>query len=102
MTVPRPVLALLAAIGFASGCSPAPQGPWQKPGADEPTSARDTANCRTEAQAEALRRYPYGAASAGFDATGAVSGQQRDSANRATVEAARFNACMTARGYSRT
>ena len=96
------LVALLATVGIAvAGCAATPPGPWQKPGADEQTSARDTANCRTEAQAEALQRYPYSASSAGFDATGAVGGQQRDAVNRSTVEAARFNACMREKGYSR-
>lgn len=96
------MIALLAAVGVAlSGCAATPPGPWQKPGVNEQTSARDTANCRTAAQAEALRRYPYAAGSAGFDAAGAVGAQQRDDINRTTVEAARFNQCMREKGYSR-
>ena len=92
---------LLAAIGLGlAGCS-TPLGPWQKPGADQQTIDRDTFSCRTEAQAEALRRYPYSAGSPGLGAAGIVAAQQRDDSDRATVEAARFNDCMAERGYRR-
>ena len=96
------ILAGLAASSLAIGCAAQPSGPWQKPGADEQTLARDAASCRTVAQADALRRYPYSGGPAGLGAGGAVAMQQSDAANRSAVEAARFNACMLAKGYSRS
>ena len=96
------VLAGLAASVFAVGCAAQPAGPWQKPGGDEQTLARDAASCRNVAQAEALRRYPYSGGPAGLGAGGAVAMQQSDAANRSAVEAARFNGCMLAKGYSRS
>ena len=95
------ILAGLAASSLAIGCAAQPSGPWQKPGADEQTLARDAASCRSVARTEALRRYPYSGGPAGLGAGGAVAMQQSDAANRSAVEAARFNACMLAKGYSR-
>jgi hypothetical protein len=106
------LIGLLAASGLgASGCSgaaptpaqaPAPaSASWQKPGADGQTISRDTFACRTEAQATALRRYPYSADSPTLGAGGMIASQQHDDTNRATVEAARFNECMLERGYKR-
>ena len=95
---------LLAGLGLLAGigCSTAAPGPWQKPGADPQTVDRDTANCRTAAQAEALKRTPYSAGPAGLWAGGIVAAQQRDVTDRATVETAQFNDCMAARGYRRS
>jgi hypothetical protein len=101
-------IALLARLGVlaattvgAMGCSSAAPGPWQKPGADQQAIDRDAANCRTAAQAEALRRYPYSAGSVGLGAAGIVAAQQNDSTDRAMVEAGQFNTCMADRGYRR-
>ena len=90
-------LSLLASIG----CSASTPGAWQKPGADPQTVDRDSASCRTAAQAEALQRYPRGAGAAVSGAAGIVAAQQNDDTNRATVEAARFNDCMAEKGYRR-
>jgi hypothetical protein len=99
---PLPLIAMLASLGLgASACStPAPTS-WQKPGADEQTIARDSANCRVTAQAEALRQYPQSAGSPGLGAAGIAASQQQDDTNRAIVEAARLNDCMAGRGYKR-
>jgi len=96
-------LRLLAGLGLLAslGCSTAAPGPWQKPGADPRTVERDTFACRTEAQAEALRRYPQGAAAPGLGAAGIIASQQNNDTDRATVEAGQFNDCMAARGYRR-
>ncbi len=101
MRIAHALLAGLVASGLAVGCAAQPSGPWQKPGADEQTLARDAAGCRSAAQAEALRRYPYSGGPPGIGAGGAVAMQQRDAADRSAVEAARFNACMAERGYKR-
>ncbi len=63
--------------------------------------ARDSAECRDAAQDEALRRYPYRAASPSLGATGAVLLQQHDENDRAVVQASLFDDCMQARGYQR-
>ncbi len=99
---PFTLIATLASFGLGvSACSaPAPTS-WQKPDADEQTIARDTANCRVTAQAEALRQYPQGAGSPGMGAAGLAASQQQDDANRSIVEAARLNDCMAGRGYKR-
>lgn len=97
MTSARALLQLL----IAAGCAQQPTGPWQKPGIDEQTQARDTASCRSAAQAAALRSYPSSGGPAGLGAAGAVAAQQRDTAGRAAVEAARFDDCMSAKGYRR-
>jgi hypothetical protein len=99
VTSAHALLASLAAIGLAVGCAAQPAGPWLKPGVDEQTRARDAAACRSGAQAEALRRYPYSGGPAGLGAGGAVAAQQRDTAGRAAVEAARFDDCMLEKGY---
>ena len=95
------VCALLPLL-VAVGCAVQPPGAWQKPGADEQTQARDTTSCRSAAQAEALRSYPSSGGPAGLGATGAVAVQQRDTAGRAAVEAARFDDCMSDKGYRRS
>lgn len=94
---------LLAGLGLLAsiGCSASTPAPWQKPGADPQTVDRDTGSCRTAARAEALHRYPYSAGAAGAGAAGIIAAQQRDDADRSTVEAARFNDCMAERGYRR-
>ena len=97
MTSVRALLPLLVAVG----CAQQPPGPWQKPGSDEQTSARDTVSCRAAAQAAALRAYPSSGGPAGLGATGAIAAQQRDTAGRAAVEAARFDDCMLEKGYRR-
>jgi hypothetical protein len=93
---------MLASIGAGGlGCSAPASTPatWQKLGTDEQTVARDTTNCRTLAQAEALRQYPYGAGSTSIGAAGVVASQQQNDSNRLIVETARFNDCMAGRGY---
>lgn len=78
MTSAHALLPLLVAVG----CSTQPPGPRQKPGVDEQTQARDTASCRSTAQAEVLRRYPSSGGPAGLGA-------------------ARFDDCMLEKGYRR-
>jgi hypothetical protein len=97
VTSARALFPLLVAVG----CAQQPIGPWQKPGVDEQTQARDTAGCRSAAQAAALRSYPSSGGPAGLGAAGAIAAQQRDTAGRAAVEAARFDDCMVEKGYSR-
>ena len=99
---PLTLIAMLALfeLGIAACSAPTPTS-WQKPGADEQTIARDTANCRVTAQAEALRQYPQGAGSPGMGAAGLAASQQQDETNRTIVEAARLNDCMAGRGYKR-
>jgi hypothetical protein len=97
VTSARALLPLLIAVG----CAQQPTGPWQKPGINEPTQARDTASCRSAAQAAALRSYPSSGGPAGLGAAGAVAAQQRDTAGRAAVETARFDDCMSDKGYRR-
>jgi hypothetical protein len=92
------VLALLPELG---ACTASAVGPWQKSGADQATVAKDTSECRTLAEQEALRRYPYGFTSPTFGAAGTVMSQQRDDTNRTTAEVGLFNSCMQDRGYAR-
>lgn len=73
---------------------------WQKSGVDSATLAKDTSECQAAAEREAARRYPPG--STYTPASGVVASLQRDEANRATVQASFFNACMEARGYTRS
>ena len=96
--VARALLPLL----IAAGCAQQPTGPWQKPGLDEQTQGRDSASCRSAAQAAALRAYPSSGGPAGLGAGGAIAAQQRDTAGRAAVETARFDDCMLAKGYHRS
>ena len=97
MTAVRALLLLL----IVAGCAQQPTGPWQKPGVDEQTLVRDTASCRSAAQAAALRAYPSSSGPAGLGAGGAIAAQQRDTAGRAAVGAARFDDCMLGKGYRR-
>jgi len=98
VTAARALLFLL----IVAGCAQQPAGSWQKPGIDEQTSARDAASCRSAAQAAALRAYPSSGGPAGLGAGGAIASQQRDTAGRAAVEAARFDDCMADKGYRRS
>jgi hypothetical protein len=74
---------------------------WQKPGVDHATLTKDTSDCQADAEREAVRRYPRG-----FNytpaASGTVAAQQRDETNRSTVETSVLNACMEAKGYTRS
>ena len=94
------LVGIVASIGLiATGCaSSAPV--WQKPGADQETTARDSMTCRDRAQIEAVQRYPY-RGGGGLGGAGGVTMQaQVDEADRSTYQAARFNGCMRERGYS--
>src|SRR5262245_29665009 len=92
---------LMALLFELAGCAASGPGPWQKPGADDPIVAKDTSECRTLAEQDALRRYPYGFSSPSFGAAGVVMSQQRDDTNRTNAEIAAFNLCMQDRGYTR-
>jgi hypothetical protein len=94
-------LLLMALLSELAACAASGDGPWQKPGADDPTVAKDTSECRTLAERDALRRYPYGFSSPSFGAAGVVMSQQRDDINRTNAEVAAFNSCMQDRGYAR-
>ncbi len=97
---PRAILGA-ALLATSQGCTPAGEGQWHKAGADGPTIARDTAECRDIAQDEAMRRFPYRASSPALGAAGIGLGQQRDDNARAVAEASLFNNCLQARGYRR-
>ena len=90
--------ALLLMPLFLVMCTAPPT--WQKPGVDNATRTKDTSDCQGAAEREAVRRYPPG--STYTPASGMVASLQRDETNRATVEASFFNACMEARGYTRS
>jgi len=92
---------LMALLSQLAGCAASGDGPWQKPGADEPAIAKDSSECRTLAERDALRRYPHGFSSPSFGAAGVVMSQQRDDINRTNAEVAAFNSCMQDRGYTR-
>ena len=94
-------IAVAALLVACASCASSDEGPWQKAGASEQTLSQDTAECREAAQEEALRRYPYRAASPSLGATGAILSQQRDDNSRAIAEASLFNNCMQSRGYRR-
>ena len=85
----------------STGCTSPSDGRWHKAGADPPTIARDSAECRQAAQEGALRRYPYRASSPTLGPAGVAFGQQRDDNDRAVAEASLFNTCMQDRGYKR-
>jgi hypothetical protein len=92
---------VLLSIGLsvvACTSSTAPSA-WQKPGADQQTTAGDSLACRDRARAEALQRYPYRGGSGIGGAGGVTMQAQIDDADRTTWEAGRFNACMRERGY---
>jgi hypothetical protein len=92
---------VLLMVAVVAACTAPGAEQWQKAGADGPTTARDSAECREAAQDEALRRYPYRASSPALGAPGIGLGQQRDDNNRAIAEASLFNTCMQGRGYKR-
>jgi hypothetical protein len=95
-------LAALALLGLAACATPA-TGPatWHKPGAGEAVVASDTAQCRTAAQQQAARLYPYGASNPTLGGAGMVAAQQQANLDRASAELAMFNDCMEGRGYTR-
>ena len=90
-------LALLLPLLLAMCAAPLT---WQKPGVDNTTLTKDTSDCRASAEREAVRRYPHGFYAPA--ASGTVAASQRDETNRSTVEASLFNACMEAKGYTRS
>ena len=93
------MLALALAPGL-SACAASP-GEWQKPGESESSIARDSADCRSAAQEEAMRIYPYTVSSSYSGApTVVMATQQRDS-YRAAAEKRYFDECMQSRGYAR-
>jgi|EndMetStandDraft_9_1072997.scaffolds.fasta_scaffold139389_2 uncharacterized membrane protein len=94
----KTLLAVALPLGFAS-CT-APQ-PMQKPGSDNATTEKDTAECRSAAQEEAVRLHPHGASIPTLGGAGIMMSQQRDSNERAVAEARAFQACMQNKGYSR-
>jgi len=73
---------------------------WQKPGVDSATQTKDASDCKAAAQREAVSRYPHSFNNA--PAAGTVGALQRDETNRSIVETSFFNACMEAKGYTRS
>ena len=100
MTTSR-IIGALALTIYVMACAPVVTEPWQRPGVDAVTTANDTAECRATAEREAERRVPTGLSSPLLGAAGVVMSQQRDDSHRATIEAARFKACMEAKDYHR-
>jgi hypothetical protein len=86
---------LALSLGLASCTAPAPM---QKPGSDNATMDKDTAECHASAKHQAVKLYPYGANFSGPSATG--MGMMADDSSRAVAEADAFSSCMQDRGYS--
>lgn len=97
----RTSFAFALLLGCVACATPAPQA-WKKAGASETTAATDTAQCRALAQQEAVRDYPYGSTNPALGGAGMVAAQQQANLDRSSVEIARFNDCMEARGYTRS
>jgi hypothetical protein len=75
---------------------------WQKAGVDNATMTKDSDDCQTAAEREAVLRYPYGFNYGPSAAGGGIAAQQRDETNRSTVEASLFKSCMEGKGYTRS
>ncbi|HEY6980490.1 hypothetical protein [Reyranella sp.] len=91
-------LLLLACL---APCACAGPVQWSKPGSDSAVSARDTSDCRAEAQRQAARLYP-GFASPYAAGAAVMMSQQHLDTDRAVAESHFFGSCMEARGYVRT
>ena len=93
-------LALSAGLAACAGSSGAP-APWQKAGATDATIAGDTAQCRSTAQQQAARLYPFGSSNPTLGGAGMVAAQQQANTDRNSAELQFFNDCMEGRGYTR-
>ena len=86
-------------LGACGGSQPG--SAWKKPGATDATIAADSAQCRTSAQQQAARLYPYGSSNPTLGGAGMVAAQQQANTDRASAEIEMFNDCMQGRGYTR-
>jgi len=93
-------LTLSAGLAACAGSSGGP-APWQKAGATDATIAADTAQCRTAAQQQAARLYPFGSSNPTLGGAGMVAAQQQANTDRTSAELQFFNDCMEGRGYTR-
>ena len=92
------LLALALLQGLAACTTPEP---LHKPGSDNASTEKDTAECRETAKEQAVRLYPHGASIPTLGGAGMMISQQRDANDRAVTEAGAFQACMRSKGYSR-
>jgi len=97
----RSCFALVLPVVFAACATSPTTDRWTKSGADDSTTAKDTAECHATAQQQAVRRYPYGFSGPSMSASGTVLSQQQDDTNRAIAERGFFGDCMENRGYAR-
>jgi hypothetical protein len=99
----RTLIALALSFGFAAcaGSPPPPGSTWKKEGADAAAMGNDTAQCRTLAQQQAARLYPFGTGSPTLGGAGMISAQQAANNDRSSAEREMFNDCMQGKGYSR-
>ena len=98
----RTFAALVLLPHLLPACAPAGPGAWQKPGATDATVAADTAQCRTVAQQQTARLYPYGSSNPTLGGAGMIAAQQQARTDRSSAELEAFNDCMESRGYTRT
>lgn len=96
----RILIAVTLSVGVAACATPG-AGTWQKPGATDATIAADTAQCRTLAQQQAARLYPYGSSNPTLGGASMISAQQQADTDRNSAELQGFHDCMQARGYVR-
>ena len=94
----KSLLAGALPLGLASCAGPQS---LQKSGSDNAAKEKDTIECRSAAQQEAVRLHPYGASIPTLGGPAMMMSQQRDSNDRAVAEARAFKACMENRGYAR-
>ncbi len=97
----RLLIALALSLGVAACSGPAAAPTWKKAGATDATIAADTAQCRTSAQQQAARLYPYGSSNPALGGAGMVAAQQQANNDRASAEIEMFNDCMQGKGYAR-
>src|SRR5215472_9246829 len=97
----RSRFALVLPVVFAACATSPATDRWTKSGADDSTTAKDTAECHATAQQQAVRRYPYGFSGPSMSASGTVLSQQQDDTNRSIVAKSSFDDCMENRGYAR-
>ena len=97
----RTLAALILLPHLLPACAPPGQGEWQKPGVSDATVASDRAQCRTVAQQQAARLYPYGASYPTLGGAGMIAAQQQATTDRNSAELQAYIDCMESRGYSR-
>jgi hypothetical protein len=98
----RTLAALVLLPHLLPACAPPGPGAWQKAGATDATIAADTEQCRTVAQQQAARLYPYGSSNPALGGAGMIAAQQQARTDRSSSEVQAFNDCMESRGYTRT